>query len=76
MAVTASTLRSNIYKLLDETLTSGKPLQIKRKGQELSITPVRKSSKLSNLTRHDCIVGNPEELVHNDWSDEWNHDLP
>ncbi len=76
MAETASTLRSNIYKLLDETLATGKPLYIKRKGRELSICPVEKGSKLSNLTRHDCIVGDPEELVHNDWSGEWNHDLP
>lgn len=33
-------------------------------------------NKLANLTPHpDCIVGDPEDLVHIDWSSEWKNDL-
>jgi hypothetical protein len=27
--------------------------------------------KLANLKRRDCIIGDPEDLVHIDWSKEW-----
>ena len=76
MTVTASALRGNIYKLLDKVLESGKPLEVERKGRTLQIIPKGNSSKLSRLTKHDCIQGNPESLVHLDWSDEWKNDLP
>lgn len=32
--------------------------------------------KLSRLVEHDCVIGDPEEIVHWDWSEEWHHDLP
>jgi methyl coenzyme M reductase gamma subunit len=76
MTVTASTLRNNIYKLLDETLTTGKPLDINRKGKKLKIVRVDNCSKISRLSKHKCIVGDPTELIHNDWSGEWKNDLP
>ena len=76
MAITASALRGNIYKLLDKILESGKPLEVERKGKRLQITSKRPVSKLSRLTKHACIQGNPESIINLDWSDEWNHDLP
>ncbi|MCW5201369.1 hypothetical protein VU12_00325 [Desulfobulbus sp. US4] len=76
MSITASALRGNIYKLLDKVLQSGRPLEVERKGQRLQITPKKPVSKLSRLTKHVCIQGAPESLVHMDWSDEWKHDLP
>jgi hypothetical protein len=73
MTVTASALRQNIYRLLDEVAETGKPLQIKRKGHLLEIAPaeVEPRPKLSRLTPHPCINGDPEFLVHMDWSDCW-----
>jgi hypothetical protein len=76
MIITASVLRGNIYKLLDNVLESGKPLEVERKGRTLQIVPKETGFKLSKLTKHDCIQGNPESLVHIDWSDEWKNDLP
>lgn len=76
MAITASALRGNIYKLLDKVLESGKPLEVERKGARLQIIPNKPISKLSRLTKHACIQGNPESIINLDWSDEWNHDLP
>lgn len=76
MAITASALRGNIYKLLDKILESGKPLEVERKGKRLQITSKRPVSKLSRLIKHACIQGNPKSIINLDWSDEWNHDLP
>jgi antitoxin (DNA-binding transcriptional repressor) of toxin-antitoxin stability system len=72
MAITASQLRSNIYRLLDRVLESGKPLEIERRGEKLTIVPPRRPDKLGRLTpRADFLSCDPEELVHLDWSNEW-----
>ena len=34
--------------------------------------PLKKFSKLSNLKNRQCVIGDSEDLVHNDWSKEWN----
>jgi len=73
--VTASALRSNIYKLLDSVAETGQPLLVKRKGRSIKIVCEEKVSKLSRLVKHECLVGDPEELVHLDWSGEWRNDL-
>ena len=75
--VSPTELRSNIYKLLDEVLSSGIPLEINKGGKLLKIVPVEKGSKLENLTsRPDVIAGDPEELVTISWEKEINLDLP
>ena len=72
MTVTASVLRKNIYQLLDEVLETGKPLDVQRKKGTLKIVPEQPSAKLARLKKRNCIQGDPEELVHSDWSGEWN----
>jgi hypothetical protein len=78
MALTASKLRANVYRLLDEVLETGKPLEIERNGKTLLIVPKegkKKQSKLDNIpTRPGAIIGDPDELIHMDWSSEWNPD--
>ena len=69
--MTASQLRKNIYRLLDQVLETGKPLEIQRKGRTLRIVPEAAPRKLESLKRRDCLVGDPEDLVHLDWSGEW-----
>lgn len=72
MAVSASELRQNVYRLLDEILDTGTPLEIERGGRRLRIVPVDTVSKLSRLTPHPGVIdGDPEDLVHLDWSAEW-----
>jgi hypothetical protein len=72
MAITASELRQNVYRLLDEVLETGVPLEIERNGRRLRIIPVEGPSKFDRLVDHpDAIVGDPEALVHIDWSGEW-----
>jgi len=70
--VTASELRQNIYKLLDQVLESGVPLEIERNGRRLRVVPDDARSKLDRLVPHPgTIIGDPEDLVHLDWTHEW-----
>lgn len=71
MEITISTLRQNIYRLLDKVLETGIPLEVKRKGVILKIMPPEETDKLSNLKERDVMNCDPEELVHIDWSSEW-----
>ena len=74
-AVTATELRGNIYQLLEEVLTTGVPLEVKKGGKKLRIMPVEDVDKLKNLTyQPEVIRGDPEDLVHMEW--EVNLDLP
>jgi hypothetical protein len=69
--VTASKLRQEIYTLLDTVLETGIPLEIERKGRLLRIVSDKKPSKLARLKKRSCIVGDPESIIHMDWSKEW-----
>lgn len=71
MAISASVLRQNIYKTLDRVLETGIPVEIERKNRRLRIVPLEKKTKLSNLKKRTVINGDPEAIVHIDWSGEW-----
>lgn len=74
MKMTASKLRENIYKVLDQVLETGAPVEIERRGRKLRIVPGDEPprNKLDRLEAHPrAIVGDPEDLVHLDWSGEW-----
>ncbi len=71
MRLTASKLRADIYNILDESLKTGIPVEVVRNGRVLKIVPESKPSKLSPLEKRDYIAGDPENLVHMDWTREW-----
>jgi hypothetical protein len=71
MKVTASKLRENIYNILDQALETGIPVEVERKGRILKIVPEAKPSKLAKLKKRDCLIGDPESIVHMDWLKEW-----
>jgi len=51
-------------------IETGIGLEIVRKGKRLLLHPAEPNSKLSHLKkRPDYIVGEPEDLVHLDWSE-------
>jgi len=72
VAITASELRQNVYRILDEALASGKAVEIVRRGQRLRIVPDR--DKLANLKRRDLFVGDAEDVIGLDWSKYWKPD--
>ena len=74
MSMTASKLRENIYRVLDQVLQTGEPVEIVRGGRRLRIIPADEPQrgKLERLRPHPkALVGDPQEIVHLDWSDEW-----
>jgi prevent-host-death family protein len=76
MPITTSELRGNIYQLLDRVLETGQPLEIERKGKIVKIIPAEQTSRIARLVKHDCLKGDMGDIVHLDWSEEWNGDLP
>lgn len=79
MRITATALRSNIYKVLDEIIETGVPVEIERNGAVLRIVPDKpKLNKLDNIKPiPNLVVGDIEDLDKIDWSDvwEWDDDL-
>ena len=73
--VTPTELRANIYKLLEEVIDTGIPLEINKGNKRLRIVPVEQGQKLQNLIlRANVIQGDPEELVTISWEKEVNLD--
>jgi antitoxin (DNA-binding transcriptional repressor) of toxin-antitoxin stability system len=80
MKVTATALRQNIYAILDEALATGEPIEVERKGKTLKIVPPKQKregnlAKLARLPKRNRVIGNPDDLIHIDWSQYWNPNL-
>lgn len=74
--ITATQLRKDVYRLLDQVVDSGETIEVKRKGKLVRIGPVLGGSKLQSLKLHPTTIsGDPDELVHTDWSDNWKPDV-
>jgi hypothetical protein len=71
MKTNATKLRKNLYRILDGVIETGIPVEVERKGKTVKIIIEEKKSKLDNLEAHNVINGNPMDIVHIDWSDEW-----
>lgn len=65
--ISATELRGNLYKFLDEVLETGKPLEIRRNGQILKIVAESvkpKANKLLNLKKRQGVIScTHEELI-------------
>jgi ribosome maturation protein Sdo1 len=72
MTISLTQLRENLYKIVDEAIATGIPVEIERKGVKIKLVPEKKKSKLANLVKHPgTIKVDPEDIVHLDWSHEW-----
>ena len=70
--VTASQLRENVYRILDEAIATGNPVEVVRKGKVLKIVPEKRASKLDRLKkRKGVFVGDPDDIIGMDWSKYW-----
>ncbi len=59
-----TTLRKQLYQVVDSVLESGTPVELERKGRKLLIVPAdRVKSRLARLKRRRAIIGNPDDLV-------------
>ena len=75
MMITASQLRSNIYRILDRVLETGESVSVTRHGKIIKIISPAVPSKLSRLKKMGKICDDPESIVHMDWSSEWKGNL-
>jgi len=76
-SVTASTLRQNIYQLLDRALETGESLVIARKGRSLRIVPDVQVSRLESIAQStpDSYLNAPaDSFLGLDWTSEWQPD--
>ncbi|HUF37486.1 MAG TPA: type II toxin-antitoxin system Phd/YefM family antitoxin [Anaerolineales bacterium] len=75
--VTPTELRANLYRLLEEVLRTGLPLEIKKGDKRLRIVPLEKVDKFQRLVlRPEVIRGDPEDLADLSWEQEVDIDLP
>ncbi len=63
MPMSLTALRQQLFKVVDQVIATGLPIEIKRKGHVVKIILDDRKSKLANLVGHDCIVGDPEDFV-------------
>ena len=79
MKLSISTLRNNIYQIVDQILLTGKSVTLERKGVELQIALVRKKVRsnrkkfrcLSETKTIDGLSCKPEELLGLSWESSW-----
>ena len=66
-------LRANLYQVVDKVIETGEPVEIERHRKKVRIVLVETKPKLERLKKHSgTIIGNPDDIVHMDWSSEWN----
>lgn len=69
--ISLTALRTQLFKIADQVIQTGIPIEIDRNGHILKLVLDKKKSKLANLKKRDCINGNPDELINIEAS-EWN----
>ena len=63
MPITAQKLRANLFRIFDEAIETGKPVEVIRKGVVLTIVPPKRVSKLDNLKKRKLFVGNSRKSL-------------
>lgn len=78
MAMTATQLRADLYRVLDSVVDTGEPIEVVRRGRRLRIEVVDAPPK---VFRYDAlepnegvIVGDPDDLVRVDFGQLWDPD--
>jgi prevent-host-death family protein len=72
MAMSATELRGNLYRILDRVLETGEPVEIERNGRVIRLVPDVRVFHFDQLVPHpEYILGDPDSIIHCDWSDEW-----
>ncbi|MBI4876879.1 MAG: type II toxin-antitoxin system Phd/YefM family antitoxin [Acidobacteria bacterium] len=71
MRITASNLREDVYRILDEAIATGTPVEVVRKGAVLRIVPESRVSKLGRLKERTGFEGDPDDIIGMDWTRSW-----
>jgi hypothetical protein len=72
-AMTATELRKDIYRVLDDVLETGVPQEVTRGARTLMIVPAGgRRLRLEDLPRREALSCSPDELVETSW--DWSPD--
>ncbi len=71
MPITASKLRADVYRILDEAIETGIPVEIERKGVILRIVPESAPSRIDRLEKRQIFDGDPDSILEMDWLKGW-----
>jgi prevent-host-death family protein len=73
--LTATELRSRLYKVLDEVAETGVPYEVRHRGRVLLVVPGdAPQRKLDGLPRRRVLRCTVDELVATSWADSWAQD--
>ncbi|MGB5080229.1 MAG: type II toxin-antitoxin system prevent-host-death family antitoxin [Burkholderiales bacterium] len=63
MTISATKLRADLYRVIDDVIDKGVPVEVELRGRKVRIVPVEPRDKLANLVkRPGVIVGDPSRL--------------
>lgn len=76
MKITATRLRSELYQILDQVIESGEAVEVTRSKGTVVIKPLvsgrkGRQGKKRRTTNPNLVVGDPDDLIHFDWSKAW-----
>jgi len=71
-AITLTELRADLYNVVDQIIKTGVSVEVQRNGHKIKIILADGPSKLERLTERTSVMnGDPEDIVHCDWLQEW-----
>ena len=78
MAITATKLRSDLYRVIDDVIKKGVPVEVELRGKKVRIVPAEPRDKLANLVRRPGVIaGAASRLAHvktfdeAKWREKW-----
>jgi hypothetical protein len=75
MAISLTEFRKNAYRLANQVLQTGVPLEIVYNGRTLRLVPEKPVRLTDRLVPHpNFVVCDSGELERIDWSNEWRHE--
>ena len=83
MTITATKLRADLYRVIDDVIRNGVPVEVELRGRKVRIVPAEPRDKLVDLVkRPGVIVGDPDRLPRvktfdeKKWRKKWGKRLP
>lgn len=72
MSLSLMKLRTDLYKVIDQIIETGNPIEVIRNGHKIKIILADRPTKLERLVRRENIInGDRDSIIHNDWVSKW-----
>lgn len=75
MSLSLTELRNNLYKIVDQVIETGIPVEVTRNNHKIKIILSDGPSKLERLSvRQNVFNDDPESIVNCNWISEWSQE--